>query len=236
MRQLLFFIIALTVHLSVFGQHDIGLKVNGGMCYFSTKSRSSQQQETQKFFYRPSGQCGFFYNYCFKNKLLIGTEALFMPIEGKEYLKFPLTDEHGNYTGDYSEGNIYRRIFYLGVPVYVGYGFKKFNVNLGVQANIVMASSGEDRGQAIYQGQLYTWHNKSNGLGINRLDCGARIGMLYKLSKTFSIEANYYYGITNLIKNKVLRDYLTWKVQQLTIGVRYKLFSFEGLTRKKRKK
>jgi hypothetical protein len=159
---------------------------------------------------------------------------LFIPIEGKEYLKIPATDNNGNFTGEYTEDNIYRHIYYLGVPVYFGYSFKKLNVNLGFQTNFVLASSGEEKGQVILGGQSYTWNNKSKDLGINSYDFGARFGLLYKLSDRFLIETNYYYGLTNIIKvsSDALKKNWTWKVQQVTIGLRYKIFSRNSQTTK----
>jgi opacity protein-like surface antigen len=236
-RHLFSTLTAVTIFFTAFGQHEFGLKANGGLSYLSTVFQSSPpQQQTQKFYFRPSGHGGLFYNFNFKDKFLIGTEVLFVPIYGKEYSKLPFTDINGNLTGEYSEDNIYRHIYYLGVPVYFGYNFKKLNVNLGFQTNFVLASGGEEKGQAIYQGQLYTWENKGDKLDINSYDYAARAGLLYKLSDRLSIETNYYYGLTNLLKDSSIKPYWTWKVQQWTVGLRYKLFAHRAKTTETEKK
>lgn len=177
----------------------------------------------------PSGQGGLFYNFQFKDKFLIGTDVLLIPIYGHEYLKLPLVDINRNSVG-VSEDHIYRHIYYLGIPVYFGYSFKKVNINLGFQTNFVLASGGEVKGNATYNGQYNTWDNKVNKLGINNYDYGVRAGLLYKLSDKLSIETNYYFGLTNLIKDSQLSKFDTWKVQQWTVGLRYNLFSHSGQT------
>jgi len=222
-------VLGLTV-LTAVGQHLIGAKVNGGLSYLLTEFESSPpQHETQKFYPMPSGQLGLFYNFHFKDKFLIGTEIIFIQIQGKDYLKLPFTDINGNLTGEYSEQNTWRHITYTGIPIYFGYSFKKLNINLGFQTNFVMASGGRDKGQATYNGQFYTWENKGDALNIKKYDYGVRPGLLYKLSDKFSVETNYYLGLTNLIKDSQLSSFWAWKVQQWTVGLRYKLFS-RGLT------
>ena len=200
------------------------MKLNGGLSYLYTYFESNPpQNETQKFYVMPSGQAGLFYNSLIKDKFLFGTEVLIFQIEGKDYLKLPLVDQNGP-TGEYSEDWTYRHISYLGVPVYFGYSFKKLNVNLGLQANFVLLSSGREIGHATYQGQYYEWDNKGKKLGINFLEYGTRGGLLYKLSDKLSIETNYYYGLTNLLKDSSIKKYWTWRVQQWTVGLRYNIF------------
>lgn len=212
------------MHLTISGQHDIGLKVNGGLSYFSTKAKTTQPI-TQKFYFMASGQGGLFYNLHIHNKFLLGIELVFMQIEGKELLKFELTDQYGNLTGQYTTDNIWRHISYLGIPVYFGYNYKKLNVNLGFQTNITLASSGQEKGQAMYNGGVTTWNNHFDKLAIDNYDIGARAGIIYHLTDKFSIEANYYYGFNNIVKDEKLSKYWTWKIQQMTIGLRYKFIS-----------
>ena len=226
MKRLLVTLTILLIHLASFGQHDLGLKVNGGLSYFSTKAKSTQPI-TQKFYFMASGQGGLFYNLHIHNKFLFGTEIVFMQIQGKELLKFELTDQYGNPTGQYSTNNIWRNISYLGIPIYFGYNYKKLNVNLGIQANYTLASNGHDKGQATFNGSVMTWSNHYDKLVIDSYDLGARGGILFRLSDKFSFEANYYYGFNNIV-NKYLSKLWTWKVQQMTIGLRYKYISMGG--------
>jgi opacity protein-like surface antigen len=215
-----------TAYFTVAAQHDFGFKANGGLSCLSVKTETTQTQ-VPKFYFVPSGQGGLFYRFNFKDKFSFSTEFLFVQIEGKETLKLPLTDQNGNLTGNYSDGTIYRHISYLGIPLYLGYTFKKVNINFGLQANFTLSSSAESKGQVNYNGQLYTWDNKSDKLYINSTDYGIFIGLVFKLTDKFSIESNYYYGLTNLIKDSQLANDWTWKVQQVTMGLRYKLFSLK---------
>lgn len=220
MRQLLILIL-FVIHLTASGQHDIGMKANGGLSYLDTKFHSNETVD--KIYFQPSGQGGLFYNFNLHDKFLIGTEILFIQIEGKEYFEVPETDNIGNPTGLVWSDNIWRHISYLGVPIYFGYNFKKLNVNLGFQTNFTIASSGREKGQAPFNGDVVTWENKANKLGIDNYDYGLRAGVFFKLTDKFSIETNYYYGLNNILKYKI--GSWKWTVQQMTVGLHYKLFS-----------
>ena len=224
MRQ---FIIVLTIQiicLTASAQHGFGVKANGGLSYITTVMSG----QNQKFYFRPSGQSGLFYSFHFKNRFYIGAEVLFVPIYGKEYFIVKYTDNNGNYTGKYVEDIIYRYIYNLGIPIYFGSSYKKFNINLGLRTHFVLASGGREIGKTFYNGQLYTWNNRADKLGINNRDYGVSIGLLYKLSDQISIETNYYYGLTNLLKDRSLTKNWTWRVQQVTLGLRYKFFSIDS--------
>jgi len=224
MKKIVIILAALTICLSSNGQHDIGLKLNGGLSYLNTKIQSNITN--QKIYFCPSGQGGLFYNFHFLDKYMVGAELLFIQIEGKEYFEIPFTDETGNLTGEYGSENFWHHISYLGVPVYFGYSIKKFNINLGFQINFALTGSAREKGQAIYHGDLSTWENKYYTLGIDRYDFGPRAGLIFNLSKRLSIETNYYYGLNNILKNHL--GTWKWKVQQLTVGLRYKPFIIDG--------
>ena len=87
MKQFFSIFISLLISLTVFGQHEIGLKVNGGISYLSSDFQSSFPQ-TQEFYIMPSRQGGLFYNFHLPDKFTIGTELVFSQIEGKEFLSF----------------------------------------------------------------------------------------------------------------------------------------------------
>ena len=229
MKQLLFCIISLiTISFTVFSQNDFGVKINGGISYLSTKVESTPPTK-QKFYVMPSGQAGLFYNLHPHDKFLFGTEVFFSQIEGKELLKSEEIDQNGP-TGQYATDYIWRHISYVGMPIYIGYSFKWFKINLGIQANLTLLSGGRDKGQATENGTIYTYENKYDHLAIDYYDYGVRAGMLFKLSNKFSIDVNYYYGLNNIVQEAFLSNYWTWKVQQATVGIRYK---FNG--RKKEK-
>jgi hypothetical protein len=208
------------------GQHNIGLKINGGICYFTTKAKTDRfQQTTQRFYLQPSGQTGLYYNFQFANKFSIGTEILFVPIYGKEYREIHYADYNGTLTGEYSKNNVYRHVYFLGIPVYCGYNFKKVNINFGCQTNISLIGEGKDKGQAFLQGNSYTWDNKWEKFTTFYFDIGTYAAIRYAFIKELSIELNYYLGLTNLIKDRTLKNYWKWKVQQLSVGVCYTFYS-----------
>ncbi len=240
MKTKLTIIILLACQLPVFGQHFFGMKLNGGISYIKTViSEYPPIAKTQKFYPVLSGQGGFTYNFVVKNRFLIGTELLFLPILGHEYLKYP-TGAFNNGTfindGGYSEMNTFLHIYNLGLPIYFGYNYKRLNLNIGFQTNFVLASGGRVSGQILDKDQLYTWSGSANGLEINKHDFGGRVGIFYKLSEKYNIEANYYYGLTNLIKDEQLAKSTEWRVQQLTLGLRYNLLTLERKTGETQKK
>jgi hypothetical protein len=224
MKRLFTNIILFTVTMTVFGQQSIGVKLNGGLSYFKKEIiMNPPVPMTQEFYPMLSVQGGLTYSYCFKNKFLLGTEIIYSQIEGKGYLKTPSSVINGVFSNEFITNNSLQHIYYLGVPIYIGYNYKKLNINLGVQTNFALASGGLEKIQASYDGQLISYDIKKDDLGINKVDFGTRLGLFYKLSDKFSLETNYYCGLTNLIKGKSFFESPIWQVQQLTIGLRYNL-------------
>ena len=231
MKRLFTNIILFAFTMIAFGQQSIGVKLNGGLSYLKKEIiMNPPVPMTQEFYPVLSGQGGLTYSYCYKNKFLLGTELIYSQIEGKGYLKTPSSVINGVFSNEYITNNSLQHIYYLGVPIYFGFIYKKLNINLGVQTNFALASGGLEKIQASYDGELISYDIKKDDLGINKVDFGARLGLFYRLSDKFSIEANYYCGLTNLLKNKSLFDSPIWQVQQLTIGLRYNLFIFDRKT------
>ncbi|MGE5412442.1 MAG: hypothetical protein ACM3MI_15895, partial [Clostridiales bacterium] len=54
---------------------------------------------------------------------------------------------------------------------------------------------------------------------------GPRAGIIYQLSHQLAVEANYYYGLNDLRKRELYGNNSELKVQQMTVGVRYALWS-----------
>ncbi len=201
-------ILIIASHFNSFGQLDIGIKINGGASYIYTHFQQSNQAfvlggnvSTDKNYYRPSGQAGLFFNRYLKHQFSIGAELLYTQIEGREYMELQQTNQNGM-PGQYITDNVWRHISYLGIPIYFGYNFKRLNINIGFQFNYVLASGGEEKGQEPNNGNVTIWDNKFNELGIKNYDFGAKGGLVFKLSDKFLIEANYYYGLNNIIKDK----------------------------------
>ncbi|HEU4716223.1 MAG TPA: hypothetical protein VFU15_00230 [Bacteroidia bacterium] len=76
--------------------------------------------------------------------------------------------------------------------------------------------------------QQDTWDNKAGNPGIKAYDFGPRAGLFYHFNGKFTAETNFYYGVTNIVKDQELAQYATWKVQQWTMGVRYNILKPAG--------
>jgi opacity protein-like surface antigen len=236
MKQLFAILTTLIIQSTAFGQHNIGIKVNGGLSYLDTKQGASDVT-TDKIYFMPSGQGGLFYNFHLHEKFLIGAELLFTQIEGKEYFEIPHTDNVGNPlpTGIVNSYNIWRHISYFGIPIYFGLDVRKLNINLGFQSNFRLASSGFEKVHAPdVAGEDMSEDYKVKNINIDDYDYGVRIGLLFKLTDKFSMETNYYNGI-NDIKKKYMGN-SKWKVLQMTVGLRYKFISIGGQKNKKENK
>lgn len=216
MKRKLTILLLLTINLTVFGQHNMGLKVNGGLSRISNSFNPSNSTWTVQF--APSGNSGFFYNLQLKNKSVIGAELLFVQIVGKEKIKIDLIDINGNNVG-ISTGNLYKHISYLSLPICYGFKFNKLTINVGFQTSFVLISSAREKGQSTHNGDVTTWDNKFKELNIDSYDFGPRAGVTYNLTDKFAIEGTYYFGVNNICGNDELN--WTWRVQQATVGLRY---------------
>lgn len=224
MKRQLIILTILLFNFSIYGQQNIGIKANGGLSRIYNNFNSSPAT-TLKFYFVPSGQGGLFYNLPLGNKSLLGTELLFIQIEGKERWETRWTDQNGNPTGEIDFDNIEKHISYIGLPIYYGFKIKKLTLNLGVQTSFTLMSSARAQGQVPNgYGGISTWDNKADNL-YDPFDFGARAGLIFNLTNRFAVEGTYYYGINNiLIKNRYNTE-LKMKIQQMTIGLRYTFFT-----------
>ena len=131
------------------------------------------------------------------------------------------------------EIDTYRHIYYLSLPIYVGYNFNKLNINLGIQGNFKLGGSSHWSANSINynNGGTYSYESESKKLDINKFDYGLRFGIFYKLTEIYSIETNYYRGLSNIVNGGLISGSPVWSVQQLTVGIKYNLLELN----KKRK-
>jgi hypothetical protein len=224
-RKLFLILTIFTSALTSFGQHNFGLKANLGLSYLTTRLElSSTQQIEQTFYPMPSGQIGLYYSYQMTEKFIIGTELLFIPIYGRERIKIFYSDINGNLNGNQSDTYYNRNIYTLGFPIYLGYNYKRFNYNLGAQLHYALTSGGKEKGDMILNGNTLHFENKAKKLEINKIDYGLRAGIVFEKSDRLSLNANYYFGLTNLIDDSSFSSFWVWKVQLVTFGINYKLF------------
>jgi hypothetical protein len=220
MKKLIILLNVISIGLSAYAQHDLGLKLNGGVSCLNTNYHSDM--EGQKVRFQFSGQGGVYYIFKLPKNFMVGAELLFVQIEGKNYTKIVLTDEMGQPTGEYGTLKNWFNISYLGFPVYFGYSIKKFTVSLGFQVNYMLTGSSIQKIEVPYNGEMLTFENIHKNLSIDNFDYGPRIGFTYGLSKRFSVEANYYYGLNNIMAHHYAN--MKWNIQQFTAGLRFKLF------------
>jgi len=236
MKRLFTSIILFAVTISAFSQQTFGIKINAGFSYLKTERVTyPSMPETQKFYPVFSNQGGLTYSYCFNSKFQIGTELLYTQIGGKELLNGlsgVLTNNIFISDGHY-EIDTYRHIYYLSLPIYVGYNFNKLNINLGIQGNFKLGGSSHWSANSINynNGGTYSYESESKKLDINKFDYGLRFGIFYKLTEIYSIETNYYRGLSNIVNGGLISGSPVWSVQQLTVGIKYNLLELN----KKRK-
>ena len=200
-------------------QQTIGIKLNGGLS--NIVERNDNGQALKHIFYlQPSYHAGIYYSIHLPHQFNFGSEVLFIKINGKQYTGIPYTDNNNNPTGEYSSDTVWRHFSYVGLPLYIGYSYKKLNVNLGVQANVRLGGHVRDKGSALSNGDTIRWENKSKNLnGIDKVDMGLKAGFIVDIHKGFALEATYYYGLNNLYREA----FTNWKLKsrQCTVGLRY---------------
>jgi hypothetical protein len=232
MKHILIFTTLLIFISKIYGQHTFGIKLNGGISNISVKTNNGQTLKHISY-PQPSYNGGIYYAVNLNKKLTFGTEVLFTQINGKEYLGIPFTDNNNNPTGQYYSDTIWRHLSYLGLPIYIGYNYKKLNLNIGVQTNIRIGGKVREIGSAPLNGDTLTWDNKFTNLnGYDKLDFGIRAGFILKIYRNIGLEGNYYLGLNNNLKGSITSN---WKMKnrQLTIGIRYTCFT---MNRKEKKK
>lgn len=221
-KQVTIFVL-LIINFEVLGQHSLGLKINGGLSRISNSITPVNSIQIPRF--TLSGKAGFFYNMQLGSKSFLGAELLFNQIEGKEKFEFDFTDENGNNPG-YATGTTYRHISYLSLPIYYGFKVNNLLINIGFQASLVLASSSRLKGLATTNDEATKLDNKFE-LHVDNLDFGPRLGIAFDLSDKFAIEGIYYYGVKNILSHP--NPLVVWRVQQVTLGLRY---SFLTTTKK----
>lgn len=210
-------------NLTSFANQQFGIKASGGLSKITNSIKLLNVTPTTPFV--PSGQIGLFYSCPLNKKSSLGAEFLFSQIEGKDILKMNLTDINRNKVG-FSSDVLYRHISYLSIPVYYGYTFKWLTIHGGLQVSYALASSGREKSDILLnEAEEYreSTNLKVNDINITKFDFGPRAGMIYQLNSKLAVEGTYYYGLTNILKG----GSPVWKlkVQQMTVGVRYSLWS-----------
>lgn len=150
---------------------------------------------------------------------MVGAELLFLQMEGKKKFDGVLSDMYGNKTGTFISTTFWN-ISYIALPVYYGFRIKKFNINLGGQASVMVASSYNHKSHIkMDNGETDDIRTGDDLNNIDRFDFGPRAGLFFDLSEKFALEANYYFGLNDIISGNHV---ISRRNQQLTVGLRYK--------------
>jgi hypothetical protein len=224
MRRRLTIFFLLFLNLTVFGQHEIGLKLNFGLSKISKESNIDDPTNAiLNIKSALSGQGGVFYNLHLGNNLVFGSELLFIQIEGRDRLELDYTDVSLENIG-HGTSDLYEHISYFGLPIYCGLTIKNISVTAGFQLSYAFASSGRETYNSNINGVIYSGEKVTDNLPIDKFDFGPRIGIMYNLNDKFAIEVVYYYGINNILENQDIENPFSHKIQQATIGLRYTIF------------
>ena len=224
MRRKLTIFFLLSLNLTVFGQYEIGLKLNFGLSRISKESNIGDPTNAiLNIKSALSGQGGIFYNLHLGDNLVFGSELLFIQIEGRDRLELDYTDVSLENIG-HSTSDLYEHISYFGLPIYCGLTIKNMTLTAGFQLSYAFASSGRETYNSSIDGVIYSGEKVIDNLPIDKFDFGPKIGLVYNLNDKFAIEGIYYYGINNILRNQDDRNPFSHKIQQATIGLRYTLF------------
>lgn len=226
---LLAIFIAFTVN--AFGQ-QFGVTARGGISrIYGQLESNNYQSSTMTTSFSPSFQAGFFYQLPTGNKTSLGAELLFSKVQGGQTLKWDNTDV---VVESFGTDFIDESISYISLPVYYGITFKRLTINGGFQISYTLSSSGSFETNSIWKPiepvgdntprPLFgNWNRDLNNLPVKAFDFGPRIGGLIRLTNRLSLEGMFYYGLSNINQLKSSEEAL--KVQQMTVGMRYSLWS-----------
>ncbi len=223
-KQIITILICFYFQKQICAQHIFEVTFNGGISYLHSSYSTSPVNDTRKFFIVPSFQGGLFYNWNLKNHFSIGSEIIFQQINGKEKFKLFFNDAMGKIIGTLEYTN-FTSLSYLGIPVHIGYSYKKLNLNIGIQSNLRLSAYTRNNQTSTYNGDTVTIESKKEKLiAYDRYNYGLRFGIQFHLTKRVSISSNYYYGLNNLMKDKNISKDIKRKVQQITIGLNYSIY------------
>ena len=215
--------------INAFGQ-QFGVTIRGGISriYGQLESRN-YPQPTMTTSFSPSFQAGIYFKLPTGKSSSIGTELLYSKVQGEQTFEWDYKGAGFEYYGSHITSE---HISWLSLPVYYGVTFKRFTFNAGIQISYALLSSGRselDYVQIIpYENEdpitrLGGTHRELDDLDIKAFDFGPRVGGIYQLTNRLSLEGMFYYGLSNINQLKSYEEAL--KVQQMTVGMRYSLWS-----------
>ena len=227
-KRILFTAIVMSISMTVFGQLQVGAKLNIGLNYFVTNlDVNNNPPPTQKFSYCPAFNGGLFVNYYFSDKYVIGSDFIFNKVTGKEKLHLDFSDTDGNLTGGYYNATIWRDISYISFPVFFGFKLKKtIVINIGAHFDYLISSKGHSYEEIFNYNEMTVYEKNYDSLHIDKCNYGARIGLMYPITKRFAIDINYCHIINNMFRDDAV-DVFNWRYQHLTVGFKYSFIHYD---------
>ena len=224
MKKTVCTIIILILFLSAVGQHKFGIKLNGGV---SQIHRTEENNSAYKTHFKLSAGSGVYYNFGFGKNSYIGIDVAIIRIQGHEH--FESTQTFNEFNGTIfipvvmnNQFEYYRKLYYLGLPLYYGLKFKKVSINIGGQISVVIKNKFIWQGSSQYSDGRNPYSHTSNEieLGTGKFDLGGRVGLTYNVTEKIGLNGNYYIGKNKIDKS---RNYPSEKelIQQITIGINY---------------
>ena len=228
MKKISLIVFASFVSFHAICQHNIGLKADGGLSRISNNYTIAYDDLSVRF--APSGNFGLFYMYKFGDKSSIGTEIILRQIQGREIWEGNTYSVNSNDIIGYHRSVVKKNVSYLSTQANYYVHFNKLAFNLGFQVSYAFDNSSRNKGYATYYSTNYTsYHNnKSSMIHILKFDLGPIIGATYNLNERISIEGKYYLGLRNIHQSSPYDQFdYVYKVHQISLGIRYKIKTFE---------
>ena len=215
-----FALILILLPTFLFAQQELGAKLDYGASIISNQPNQGYEANVDMVVKPgPSTNFGLFYNWHISKKSMLAVEMTYMRIESREVLNgVIMLDQWGRFTA-YGNQKVKKRISSLSLPIYYGFKFERWSVNVGVQFSTVLSGSAEVQSES----EFYNYEMKYD-LPLNVLDYGPRIGLTWQLVNRFNLEATYYHGLNNINAKKDIPDAHIWNVQQLLFGIKYAFY------------
>ena len=168
-----------------------------------------------------SGNFGMFYELSVSDKSSIGTELLWVQIEGKEESSRSLYVITGinEYEIIGTKSDISRiHSSYIGVPVYFKYEIGKFGIKPGFQIMVFLFANSSTKNWGEVNGEPFSNESKTKNIKFDKIDYGPKLGIDYQLNERFILRSDFYYGIPDITS-----DEFPWerRNRQFTVGISY---------------
>ncbi len=216
---LCFFVI---IHFSQAQQLSLGLSGSIGLSKVTTELPITDDYDAS---FTTSANLGVFLEKQLNQHFFLGMEILWTQIEGYEASRdrvlLTWLEEQNRIQAigivEIDETKLHAS--YLGVPVYLGFQMKKFELRAGVRPMIFLFANADHETNGIFFEDPFHATSRDENIQFNRIDVGSTLGIGYQLLPKLRIQADAYYGLKDITIDG------TWErnIRQVTLGVNYGL-------------